>query len=87
MEDVKDNLSTENKRYYMSHSEYLYSEKEQEKLKKIGVEIDFNKRIKLRQLVCATDMLNARAAVTSQLERNGEFLVLKCRIDYLIIGD
>lgn len=86
-EDINDNLSTKGKRYYMSHSEYVYTKEWQNKFIEMGKPFEFNEPIKLSQLVCATNMELARKAVTNQLEKSGEFLVLKCRIDYLIVGE
>lgn len=92
MEDTNDNLPTEGKRYYMSHSEYFYSDKEKDKIYgglpiSMRNEINFKEPMKLTQLVCASDMEKARKAVTSQLEKEGRFIVTMCRIDYLIVGD
>ena len=74
MEDLEDNLSTAGKKYYLSHSEYFYSDKEKDKIC-AGMEIskrnkiDFLKPMKLTQLVCASDLEKAREAVTNQLEK------------------
>ncbi|WP_179022039.1 hypothetical protein [Winogradskyella forsetii] len=87
MEDLNDNLSTKGKRYYMSHSEYVYTDKWRDKFKEMDKFFDFNEPIKLSQLVCATNIDLARKAVIRQLEKSGEFLVLKCRVDYLIVGE
>lgn len=87
MEDIDDNLPTEGKRYYMSHSEFFYSDSEKEKLRKIASDINFYVPMTLSQLVCASNMENARKAVINQLEKEGRYLVTKCRIDYLIVGE
>lgn len=87
MEDMNDNLPTEWKRYYMSHSQYFYSAKEETNFKELGIDMDFNIPMRLTQLVCASNMENARQAVKSQLEKSGKFIVTMCRIDYLIVGE
>jgi len=92
MEDLNDNLPTVGKKYYMSHSEYFYSEKEKDNIYasmpiSIRNGINFSEPMKLTQLVCATNIEKARKAVRNQLEKEGKFIVTKCRIDFLIVGD
>jgi ribulose 1,5-bisphosphate synthetase/thiazole synthase len=48
--------------------------------------MDFNIPMKLTQLVCASNMENAKQAVKNQLEKSGKFIMTMCRIDYLIVG-
>lgn len=79
MEDIHDNLPTIGKRYYMSHAEYQYK-KDSEVYKLIGDEVQ-----KISQLVCASNMENARRAVEKSL--GDDKIFLRIRIDYLIIGD
>lgn len=78
-EDFKDNLSTKGKRYYMSHVDFVYREDSIE-FKMFGKEIQ-----KISQLVCASNMENARKAVEVSLGKNK--MILKNRIDYLIVGN
>ncbi len=85
MEDVNDNLPTEGKRYYMSHSEYFFTDEYREK-NNIPDSMKYHE-FKLTQLVCATNQEKAREAVIRQLEGNKTYLVTKCRIDNLIVGD
>lgn len=92
MEDINDNLPTDGKRYYMSHSEYFYSEKEKDRIYSsmpisMRNEINFSEPMKLSQLVCASNLEKAREAVKNQLEKDGRFIVTKCRIDFLIVGE
>ncbi len=87
MEDINDNLPTEGKRYYLSHSEYVYSNSYLMNQEKDFMERFKDETFKLTQLVCASDLEKAQKAVTNQLEKDKKFLVLKCRIDYLIVGD
>lgn len=87
MEDINDNLPTEGKRYYMSHSEYFYSKKEEDNLKGMNIKIDFYKTMELSQLVCASNVEKAREAIKNQLEKSGKYIVTKCRIDFLIVGE
>jgi len=87
MEDIKDNLPTEGKRYYLSHSEYVFTKSYLEEQGKEFEELFAKEPLKMTQLVCASDMEKAREAVVNQLEKDKKFLVLKCRIDYLIVGD
>lgn len=85
MEDFKDNLPTEGKRYYLSHSEYFLRE---EYLKKMELPLSFmDDKITLTQLVCATNQEKAREAVLRQLEGNGVYMVTQCRIDNLVVGE
>jgi len=87
MEDILDNLLTEGKRYYMSHSEFFFSKNEEENMKKLGAKIDFSKPMKISQLVCASNIENAKTAVKASIEKSGQYVVAKCRIDFLIVGD
>ena len=92
MEDINDNLPTDGKRYYMSHSECFYSEKEKDRIYSsmpisMRNEINFSEPMKLSQLVCASNLEKAREAVKNQLEKDGRFIVTKCRIDFLIVGE
>lgn len=87
MEDINDNLPTEGKRYYMSHSEYFYSKTKEAELIEEGWVINFQSPMKLSQLVCASNIENARKAIKNQLEKNGKYIVTICRIDYLIVGE
>lgn len=89
MEDIKDNINTADKRYYMSHTEYVYSDKAKSDFKRLEAAslFNFNDTLKLSQLVCATNQESAKKAVTKSIEESGEYLVLKCRIDYLIVGE
>jgi hypothetical protein len=92
MEDQEDNLPTDGKKYYMSHSEYFYSEKEKDNIYS-GIPISMRNQInfldpmKLSQLVCASNRSEAKKAVLNQLNKEGKYIVTKCRIDYLIVGD
>lgn len=80
MEDEKDNLSTEGKRYYMSHSDWVHN--------KTNVLFQFSegKIQTIDQLVCASNKENAKKAVIEALEKN-DVTVVRCRIDNLIIGE
>lgn len=84
MEDLEDNLPTEGKRYYMSHSEYTYSDKNP--MLQAMPQLKYHV-FDISMLVCATDMEKARKAVKSVLEKEGMNIVTKCRIDYLIVGE
>jgi len=77
-EDLEDNLPTKGKRYYMSHTDYAYKQ-DSEEFKFVGGEI-----FSLDQLVCASNMENARKAVEKQL--GDDKMILGIRIDYLIVG-
>jgi len=85
MEDFEDNISIDGKRFYMSHSEYFYSDEEKNKI--TLTDMDFSKPMQITQLVCASNIENARKAVVNAIEKEGRFVVTKCRIDFLIIGD
>jgi hypothetical protein len=88
MEDINDNLPTESKRYYLSHSEYVFRDEYIEAFpKKLQNKFKQKDVFKLTQLVCASNMKEARRAIIKQLELDGHNLVLKCRIDNLIVGD
>jgi hypothetical protein len=92
MEDQEDNLPTDGKKYYMSHSEYFYSEKEKDNIYSdipisMRNQINFLDPMKLSQLVCASNRSEAKKAVLNQLNKEGKYIVTKCRIDYLIVGD
>jgi hypothetical protein len=90
MEDLEDNLPTIGKRYYLSHSEYYYTDKAKKNILEYAPSFDIsylNEQKKLTQLVCASNLENARKAVTNQLEESGQYRVTRCRIDYLVIGD
>jgi hypothetical protein len=84
MEDLQDNLPTAGKRYYMSHSQYTYTDKHP---KVIAMPELKYKSFDISMLVCASDMEKARIAVKNVLEREGRNIVTKCRIDYLVVGD
>lgn len=77
-QDFDDNLPTKGKRYYMSHVDYVFKESSIE-FRMFGNEVQ-----KISQLVCATNMENARKAVEASLGDNK--IVLKNRIDYLVVG-
>lgn len=77
-QDFQDNLPTKGKRYYMSHVDYVFK-KDSIEFKMFGDEVQ-----KITQLVCASNMENARKAVEVSLGKNK--LILKNRIDYLIVG-
>jgi hypothetical protein len=87
MEDINDDLPTDGKRYYMSHSEYFYTDDFKNKLNERFPGHDFSIEMKLSQLVCASNIVNARKAVKYQLEKDEKYIVTKCRIDYLIVGE
>jgi hypothetical protein len=80
MEDLNDNLPTEGKRYYLSHTEYVLT-KTNPSFDVLGGEV-----FKLTQLVCATNAENARKAIINQIEKNNNKLIIQCRVDYLIVG-
>lgn len=84
MEDINDNLPTEGKRYYMSHSEYTYSDKHPILIAMPGLKYE---TFEISMLVCASDMEKAREAVKNTLEKDDRNIVTKCRIDYLIVGE
>ncbi len=87
MEDINDNLPTEGKKYYNSRTEYVFTDEYMKSVDE-GFYLKFkNELFKLDQLVCASNMENARKAVKDELEKSKQYLVLKCRIDYLIVGD
>lgn len=75
------------KHYYLSHCEYFYSDSEQKKLSELGIKVDFNIPMKLTQLVSASDRDKARNAVKPHMERNNKYIVTRCRIDFLIVGE
>jgi O6-methylguanine-DNA--protein-cysteine methyltransferase len=80
MEDIQDNMPTEGKKWYMSHSDWVHNETN------VLFSFSHGKVQSISQLVCASNRENARKAVTAALEAN-DVTVLKCRIDYLIVGE
>jgi len=80
MEDIEDNLPTEGKKYYMSHSDWVHNETN------VLFQFSHGATQTITQLVCASSRENARKAVTEALEKE-DVTVLRCRIDYLIVGE
>ena len=86
MEDLNDNMHTHGKRYYFSKCEWVYTEKYLKSLGE-GLKAKFTGVVfKDKFLVCASNRENAQQAVTNMLEKDGKNLVLKARIDNLIVG-
>lgn len=72
----------------MSHSEYCFNPDHIKKTSDNEIKHAMEEeRFKISQLVLASTKENARIAVINSIEENGQFLVLRCRIDDLIIGE
>lgn len=83
MEDFKDEMSHKGKKYYLSHVEWVYKDTSP-LFKMFG-----NDRQKMTQLVCASDIEEAKKAVEDALMKsNGEdIVIIKNRIDHPIVGN
>ena len=76
------------KNYYLSKSKYCFSQQyiseiKTEKVKAAMLSETFESTL----LVQASNPENARIAVIKSIEKDGQFVVIKCRIDDPIIGD
>ena len=87
MEDIQDNLPTEGKRYYNSTTEYDFTDKYLKELGEVFESKFKHELFVLGQLVCASNKDEARKAVIAQMDLSKNKLVLKCRIDNLIVGN
>ncbi|MDC7249841.1 MAG: hypothetical protein PQJ49_08005 [Sphaerochaetaceae bacterium] len=83
MEDIYDEMSHEGKKYYMSHTIFLYD------LEHPLFEMFGNHEQRVTQLVCASNMQNARDAVEKAIlgDTGKHITFLQIRIDNPIVGD